>query len=1145
MRLNRLTRILLLVTMLTTLIVAIPNFSHITYSAPQEENHDNGDNKESKDDSDKIKEDVKEENEKAESKIKGKDSEWTLYAQIIMGSAIEKKEKDDDRGFIKKAFDGAVSGIIGNGGVDLNVPYAKFSYLNKELTGKDVDKYEGGEKGQKLASILATYNHYGYIQSVSGNKIAVEFMMFFSDIGRSIGGVIAYIAIVFHAVITGLLDVLLKALVILNPYSLLGLDKGETALPDNPISKIVKDFFDAIGLKGTFFTTLIELGTIIIAFLFIIRMMINLGRVRFMKASHDLYQWIVRLFVIFGAIPVLCLMSASVAKTVHSMVSTTHIADNPAMSHLVDARAWASGLNLSPNALKSNKAPHVSAEENYIDTEYEPSRKASRNLISDINTESYKRLYGNTDETDISFKLVNKWLNGSTFNVNTYVADLRTKNNLPGIYNFKEEYSRAKKLSSSQKEKLSSRDLESVMWSSTQNTDEELRKPDHENYDPTMPIGVYNDTSFSTQSVILLLQSSFDTSTVNFYSYNLAPKGEQTNQKNVSTIKTGWREVSLPGDGVFGAFASWLSLVSKSIVYVMLSLSIIMALLSSVFVQGFYKFIKQIFQSIVFGSVHSVLATFLIYLGMVGSIVMSVGLPGAFIKVIESLQSFILTISFDKLPSIFLELLSAIISVGVAYWLSFGGRITGSNETPVRLIVTFFINMALAFEARVAEMNRAGVTNFRATGIGLRQAGRSELDRTSETIKAGAVESGNAMKYGTRGALAGGSRGVVKGAVIGGATGGVGGALAGATKSGLKGATKGAMLGSQNRQGSIKDFTSAMEGAGLGALSKKSLLKDFSERGSKRFAHKMGKANEDGLMTNEMRNQSMSRYQLLKANEMADGIDENAVGADKYKNLLSNPDALFSDNITVDKSSMDELTGDQYYYDNISASEIGEYSLRAGVSAKEALTEDNRIAFTSDEIEQLSSSTDENDFVDRLLETHNGFEYAMQTENATNMLQGSQFTDDEGEVSMAKINKFVSSTDKAVANGDVLDKSQLRDKALLDSAFVVGAKEKYRKPSAKFTDKIGSTKANNYNSGYKSHSQNVAKESEAISKANSSGSRNSAVKRRNATSNLARKRRDLARSHSRAVRPKVYKTHSENNNANAKQTLKKQGSNKK
>ncbi|MDN8977944.1 hypothetical protein Q0P22_15220, partial [Staphylococcus aureus] len=60
-----------------------------------------------------------------------------------------------------------------------------------------------------------------------------------------------------------------------------------------------------------------------------------------------------------------------------------------------------------------------------------------------------------------------------------------------------------------------------------------------------------------------------------------------------------------------------------------------------------------------------------------------------------------------------------------------------------------------------------------------------------------------------------------------------------------------------------------------------------------------------------------------------------------------------------------------------------------------------------------------------------------------------------------------------------------------------------------------------------------------------SSSRSSTVKRRNNTSNLARKRRDVARSQGRAVRPKVYKTHSQNNNANSKQNLKQQGSNKK
>ncbi|HDY5793363.1 TPA: hypothetical protein RPK09_002534 [Staphylococcus aureus] len=1010
------------------------------------------------------KEDEEKKEEEAKKKgIKGVDSRWTLYAQIIMGQAIETKAKKEKDPALKKAFDGVVSGIIGDGGTTLDLPYTKFSALNKELTDKDVDVYEGGEEGQALASTLATFNQYGYFKSLSGNKIATEFIQFFGDLGRFFGGGIAYIGLIFYNLLSYLLEALLKGLVALNPYSLLGFDKGKTALPDNPVSKIVKKFFDAIGLNGEFFTTLTELGLICIVIGFVLKTMIKLAQTRFREASSGAYKVIVQVFVLSVGLPLLFVLSASIAKTANNFIKATHVTDSPAMSHLLDSRAMASGLNLSPSALKSSETPHVSAEENYIDTKYQPSKKSSRNRIYDINKEAYARLYNNDNERDISFKLVSKWLTGSNFDVNTYMADLRSNAELPGSKNFIEVYSKGKNLSASKTKKLSRRDLESAIWSSTQNTDGDLRKPDHDNYDPTLEIGVENDSSFSTQSVALLLQSSFDSSSAKFYSYNIAPKGEQANSKNNSTIKTEWREISMPGDGIFGVFGSWLSLVSESLAYIFIASAVIMALISTTFAQAIYKFVKQVFQAIIFGSIHSLLATFLIYLGTIGSLLMAVGLPGAFVKFIQGIESVVFTISGDKIPAGFVEIVGALISLIFAYWLSWGGRIAATGETPARLLVTFFTQMALDFESRVAELNRAGKTSFRVAGEGLRRSGRQRMNETSQRIKSGATESANAMKYGTKGAIKGGGREAIKGVVAGAVTGGVGGAVAGATKQGMKGAVKGGKAGSKNRAGSEEAFNQSLDDSGLSKASISQLKENFKERGSKRFANKMGKANDNGLMNNEMREQSMGRYQILKANEMADGIDESATGSDKYKNVVNNSDVPLSENLTADKESLDRISGDHHMYDNATKEDLMKYSQNAGDGAREFVdSEDGKPAFTRDEINSLSNAEDENDFVDRLHNTHSGMKYAMQTENARNMLKGSNFTNEDGEVSMGKVKQFQNTTNKAMNNGETLSKGQLRDKALLDSAFVMGAKEKYRKPSQKFRDKIGSTKSANY-----------------------------------------------------------------------------------
>src|SRR5699024_10634841 len=162
------------------------------------------------------------------------------FSQIIMGQAIdtekEKEDEEDSKGVIEKAFDGSVSGIIGDGGVQLDIPYTQFSALNKELTKQPLDKYEGGEEGQALASTFATYSQYGYINSLSGNKLATGATEFIGNLGRWAGGLVAYVALVFYSAMTFLLDMVLEGLVALNPYSLLGLDDGKSGLPgDNPL----------------------------------------------------------------------------------------------------------------------------------------------------------------------------------------------------------------------------------------------------------------------------------------------------------------------------------------------------------------------------------------------------------------------------------------------------------------------------------------------------------------------------------------------------------------------------------------------------------------------------------------------------------------------------------------------------------------------------------------------------------------------------------------------------------------------------------------------------------------------------------------------------------------------------------------------
>src|SRR5699024_12787618 len=78
-----------------------------------------------------------------------------------------------------------------------------------------------------------------------------------------------------------------------------------------------------------------------------------------------------------------------------------------------------------------------------------------------------------------------------------------------------------------------------------------------------------------------------------FYADNFAHKNNQAKLKNLSTVKTEWKEISMPGDGIVGGIGSWLSLISPSLSYVLLASAVLMALFTTTMVTGFIFFIIQ------------------------------------------------------------------------------------------------------------------------------------------------------------------------------------------------------------------------------------------------------------------------------------------------------------------------------------------------------------------------------------------------------------------------------------------------------------------------------------------------------------------------------------------------------------------------
>ena len=1027
--------------------------------AKEDSKKDDSDDKKD-DDDDKKKDDEESDDEKSEdgdgegegeNKSKGKNkaiNDYTvMYAQIIMGSAIEEQKKEEDSknkgNKVEKFVNNTVSSIIGDGGVALDVNYSEMSYYNKQLLGRDTSKYEGGENGQQLASTFKTFNYYGYINTVSGNSIVSGGKGAIAGIGRTFGGVIAFVGLVLFWAIRTISYWLLTTLAQMNPYHFVGFKQGAGLMPDNPLSTATSKFFEGFGMNGEVITTITELGLIIILFLLGIGVIRHLTKARFREAGQSGKKWLVRIFVIFAMFPVLALTATGISKSVSKIAEQTNFQSSPTMRHLLNQRVWASGTNLSPSGLNGMERPTSKAEEDYLDKSYVPSSKKGRNLIKQINTVGYENMYGMTDETKISFSLIGRWMKDENFNVNTYMGDLRSgkadNGELPGMANFKEVYAKHKKVKPSE---LSRANIKSAIWSSTQNVNEKTKDVTNENYNPALKIGTSGGQSLSTQSVALMLQSSFDDTSAKFYAYNFAPSGLQGNMKNLMTVKTEWKELTLPGEGVLGVFGSWLSLIAESIAYICVASAVILALLTTNMFAAMIAFVKHIFRALVSGSINSAMATFLIYLGGIGSVLISVALPGLFIKLIQSIGDGIRMATQEVVPSGIVEIITAIALIFFSIYLSFRAKLPQSGKTPVKLLATILTDMAMDFEKRVSELDKkGGNTNIgnmargvsNTYGNGVKNASNQmsakmseDANRTKNMAKVGAHGMKSGVKNTTLGAIKGAKSGAIKGVV-----GGPAGMIAGAGRGALAGGGKSALMSAKN---TASDMNQARKGQ-----DSENVIQSRKDS---------DKANNQGYSGKDALNDYNDSHAKHLAGSEVKGAKESAM---KYGHMPYGitPNQRLSEQSTANKDELNKVTNESDLYKDNDQADMRKFSATAGQSAKEAVDEYNQPMFSQEEYQRLRRSENEDEFVDNLQDTNRGMEYAMNSTSAKTQLKDSRFTDDAGNISMDEINKFNKETDQKFRTGN-MSQQDWADKSKLDNAFVLGAQEKYRRPNSKF-----------------------------------------------------------------------------------------------
>ncbi|MCH0398042.1 hypothetical protein KEL44_05965, partial [Enterococcus faecium] len=133
---------------------------------------------------------------------------WTLYARILMGD----KEVNDSA-----AKTGQMN-LLGQGGISADFPYSDIS--------KQGNSIAGGNAGTQLASTLATYSYYGYIETVSGNAIASQASSILGSIGRTIGSFIGSISLILSNIAESINELLGKFFMSMNIFSLMGWGEG-------------------------------------------------------------------------------------------------------------------------------------------------------------------------------------------------------------------------------------------------------------------------------------------------------------------------------------------------------------------------------------------------------------------------------------------------------------------------------------------------------------------------------------------------------------------------------------------------------------------------------------------------------------------------------------------------------------------------------------------------------------------------------------------------------------------------------------------------------------------------------------------------------------------------------------------------------
>lgn len=972
---------------------------------------------------------------------------WTLYSRILMESGKAKddekdKNKDENSYDPRKMVKNAIGEFMGDGGVEINIPFNEMYSIGVDLSEQDDDSDQGTQAGRQLASFFSTFSHYGYIETVSGNKLAAKADGTINTITRYIAGIFCLGAILIYSFFNAILGWLVSFIGKLDIFSLLGYNDPEQLQENasNPFVKGIYGFAQGLGLSPAVFNSIMLAGFYVIVALFVFRMMRTLSSdaFHFGQMSDHTRRFIVRFLTFFAVPTIIITLVSGFAAQLDNLQKSNKFNPSPAQQYIINDRQWAAALNLSPSALQSQgAAPNGGSDTKHIDAEYAPSN--SRDLISRINYESYSRMSNIKDESSMkmSLDLLFGYMQNEKFNVNTYMADIRQTPQNGGKYT--DLYSAYQNLNDLG-DKVNYKNYKDYIWTSkpVSSKNEDEAKPTADKFDAQAKAGVDNNSSFSTQSVALMLQTSFGDHAANFYAYNIAPTGAQGKAKNMSTVKTEWRSYTMPGEGMLGKSGSYLAMITQAFFQSLIILGCIHALLFTNFAKGLYLAAKHWFLGLSTGNPAHMLVCFVLGMTAPLSGFIAYLVPALFVSFINLLASgvngVIRAFGVLNIDGI-VDLGKSIVFIFAGFYLIIAKTHTGTNWITTLISLPTDIGLNLAKQAQRIMRSREQIRHA------MRIANRTAKDTGSNAIN----NAMQGMNRGTAGATwqaittpsdwASHSKNYITNQTTGNqdtenkmsarefaAMQGTGGA-----KTGRSGTARSTLLGAENPNppvynpyGGNNYFVGTPATlAGTGANGQKAQPQDQQNHArNNRFK--------------QTANTLPSAMKSGSANEFA----KNAALEDKEKARKAGEQQAKDD--VQNYSRQERLHNDKA--DHHYATPPTGSSKASGTSANEFASQ--QPPFSNHELKSLNRATDEADFQEKLYYTNNGQYAALSQDSAKIELQGTDFINRDGDIDYNKVDEFNNNI-----NGKHLEELsdlRMRQKEQLDYAFRQGANDIYK-----------------------------------------------------------------------------------------------------